>query len=221
MVRSVDRLSCRFRLKRRLRRSLVLLSAAAVLLAADCAKPCADMPGRERAFEAAWRGDLDAMRELLKSNPGLAGATGCPAARGAFEWLLDRAAGRGPATLLHVAARQGYDEMARLLIANGADVRRADALVETPLHLAARYGHDRVIDVLLQAGADVNARKNGGLTALHLAASNGEFAAVKRLLLAHADVNARDNFGETPIASADAHGHADVVRLLKAYGGRR
>jgi ankyrin repeat protein len=65
------------------------------------------------------------------------------------------------------------------------------------------------------------ASENGGgravLTALMVAASRGDYASARRLLPS-SEVNARDRFGNTALAYAASGGHAEVVRLLLAYG---
>src|SRR5688572_28568901 len=89
-----------------------------------CGKQCSS-PEIQRAFDLAWAGDVAAMRALLDANPELARARGCHghevlarmtgARTGLFERLFRRASGSESSTVLHVAARQGFAEMARLL----------------------------------------------------------------------------------------------------------
>jgi ankyrin repeat protein len=52
-------------------------------------------------------------------------------------------------TPLHYAAKNGFGEVVRLLLEQGADARVINHYGETPLRLAARYGH-REIEHLLQ-----------------------------------------------------------------------
>ena len=60
-------------------------------------------------------------------------------------------------TALHVAAKNGHVDVAKVLIQNGADVNAVEKDKWTALHLAARNGHVDVAKVLIQNGADVNA----------------------------------------------------------------
>lgn len=80
-------------------------------------------------------------------------------------------------TPLHLAAFFGHEELARLLIARGADVNARSrserfARSNTPLHAAAANSRTAIAELLLSAGADVNARDGSGFTPLALAASN-------------------------------------------------
>ena len=58
-------------------------------------------------------------------------------------------------TALHMAAAEGCDDVAKVLIQNGADVNAEDKKT-TALHWAAEKGHVDVVKVLIQNGADVN-----------------------------------------------------------------
>lgn len=89
-----------------------------------------------------------------------------------------------------------------------------------PLFVAASEGRSDVVRYLLAEGADVNAREKLGDTALMEATYYGHLALVKQLLLSGAEVNALGNRG-TPLDIAIDKTNADVVDLLKHYGGKR
>ena len=179
---------------------------------------CPENADRELLFRAAWGNDVAAMRDLLARNPSYAGTTECLPPRTPVGVWVDRQIGAGPTAILHVAARQGHTEIAKLLLSHHAPVDPRDPLGGTPLHLAAQYGHDEVAALLLDAGATLEARRNGGLTPLAVAASHGRYPVVKRLLAAGADVNSRATFGWTPLHGAASEGRLNVVSLLLAYG---
>ncbi|MDE2658173.1 MAG: ankyrin repeat domain-containing protein, partial [Verrucomicrobiota bacterium] len=61
-------------------------------------------------------------------------------------------------TALHYAAEYGHLEIAKLLLANGANVNRRDDDKATPLYFAAVGGFVDVARLLLDYGADINAR---------------------------------------------------------------
>ncbi|KAF3765457.1 GDPD-domain-containing protein [Cryphonectria parasitica EP155] len=89
-------------------------------------------------------------------------------------------------TALHIAARFGHDECARILI-EGTDQQKADLqLAEknfnwTPLHIAAVDGHPQVARLLVEAGADVDRLDSSGWTAKEHAALRGHLS-IARLL---------------------------------------
>lgn len=81
-------------------------------------------------------------------------------------------------TALHIAARFGHDDCARILL-QGTEEQKADLeLVEknfnwTPLHIAAVDGHLSVAKLLIEAGADVDKIDSSGWTAREHAALRG------------------------------------------------
>ena len=90
-------------------------------------------------------------------------------------------------TALHIAARKGYADVAKVLIQNGVDVNAARKDKWTALQHAVDFGHADVVKVLLQNGADVNAvcvsllhkRKQ---TALHMVVNECEQEVAKMVL---------------------------------------
>jgi uncharacterized protein len=119
-------------------------------------------------------GDVQALKDMLREDPGLATAR------------VD-----GMRTLLHVATDwPGHFpngvEIVMTLIEHGADVN-APAVgphTETPLHWAASCDDVAVLDVLLDHGADIEARGAviGGGTALSDAVAFGQWKAARRLV---------------------------------------
>lgn len=113
----------------------------------------------------------------------------------------------GGMTALLYAARDGRLDMARMLVAVGADVNQAEANKVTPLLIAIANDHLDVADFLLDNGAEVNAADNWGRTPLWTALDvrdldydrSGEqhsdrpayLAMIRRLLDTGANVNAR------------------------------
>src|SRR5581483_9517718 len=74
-------------------------------------------------------------------------------------------------TLLAGAAFSNFPELARALIALGADVNHVASLGMTPLLYAANmdFGNTELLEILIKAGADLKAKNKDGLTALALA----------------------------------------------------
>lgn len=152
--------------------------------------------------DAAMRGDINAVRSLLKQK-------------------VDVNAPQGDgSTALHWAANLNDLEMAKLLIGAGADVKAKTRLGGiTPLFMAAKNGNAAILAVMLDAKADANATNANGTTPLMLAAASGKTDAVKLLLDRGADANAKDITNEqTALMFASALGRADVIKMLAARG---
>ncbi|KAL8282362.1 hypothetical protein RB597_009867 [Gaeumannomyces tritici] len=96
-------------------------------------------------------------------------------------------------TSLHIAARFGHDECAKILL-KGSDEQRADlelaekSFAWTPLHIAAVDGHLSVAQLLVDAGADVDKGDSSGWTAKEHAALRGHMP-IARLLAAHSSID--------------------------------
>lgn len=78
----------------------------------------------------------------------------------------DPNASGGVSTPLIEASSRGKTDIARQLLAAGADVNGTDGTGRTPLMAAAELGAVDLLQVLLEAGADVNMRSKLGTTAL-------------------------------------------------------
>ena len=70
-----------------------------------------------------------------------------------------------PGDAAHPRLRRGHIEVARLLLARGADPNAQDATGRTALAAAAEYGDPELVRVLLQAGADPERKDGEGRTA--------------------------------------------------------
>lgn len=116
---------------------------------------------------------------------------------------------------LHIAAVEGYRDIASLLIEKGAEVNIGDARGLTPLHAAAWRGYQDSVVLLIASGADINARDNkDAVTPLHTAAMAGRRETVSLLLERGADVNARNTMALTPLHAAAMAGDRETVALL-------
>ncbi|MCB1500646.1 MAG: ankyrin repeat domain-containing protein [Bauldia sp.] len=80
-------------------------------------------------------------------------------------------------TALHFAALAGRVEVARLLLARGADINTGANMGETPLHYAALYNHRKMIAFLIEGGANIDAADGTGLTPLQYAGKRGRLQA--------------------------------------------
>ncbi|KAK4166095.1 Glycerophosphodiester phosphodiesterase GDE1 [Cladorrhinum sp. PSN259] len=142
-------------------------------------------------------------------------------------------------TALHIAARFGHYECARVLL-NGTMDQKADPnLTEntfawTPLHIAAVDGHLSVAKLLVESGADVDKPDSSGWTPREHAALRGHLP-IARLLAEHSkvadDTNSNSSDDERSASEAVAHevasfqnkrskGSARPADPVKSFGHR-
>jgi len=152
-------------------------------------------------IDAVRRGDVDAVRSLVRQGLDVNGAQG--------DGL----------TPLHLAATNGGAEIAEILVYAGANLEaRTRNGAYTPLHVASRGGHSGVIEILLGAGADLAVRTTNGSTPLHFAAVSGVPSATEMLLDHGAEVDAREYAaGQTPLIYAASSNYLDAVKVLLAW----
>lgn len=122
----------------------------------------------------------------------------------------------GGSTALDFAVSRGSLETARLLVDNGADVRRVYPSGRTPLHLAARNHRTDVAGLLIDRGAVIDAPDNTGATPLLEAVERRFDDLVALLLEAGADPLRKNKSGVSPIEAAASMHRADLTRALLA-----
>ena len=157
-------------------------------------------------FTAILDDDRARAKELLKKNPHLSLHAMEPDGlyeSGIAHWIY---AGD---TALHVAAAGYRVEIAKMLLAAGADPNSAknhrrsqplhyasDGYLENPFWNAKRQV--AMIRLLLEAGADIHAPDKNGATPLHRAVRTRCAAAVECLLAAGSDATIQNKPGSTP-----------------------
>lgn len=105
---------------------------------------------QQELSQAAWAGDVERMKELLRSG------ANADAYAGEYIYPLD------------AAAASGHANAARLLLDNGADVNHQHGITGPPLLNAVYSGNVDTVELLLSRGADVHLQGDG-YTALRLA----------------------------------------------------
>ena len=69
-------------------------------------------------------------------------------------------------TLLYLACKSGFYDMAKMLLKKGADINKTRRDGSTPLHAASFFGHPLVVGLLLEYGARTDIKNRWASTAL-------------------------------------------------------
>lgn len=120
---------------------------------------------------------------------------------------------------LHIAAINGYVDVAEALIAQHKNIDVAGKRGMTPLMFAAAAGKTSVVGLLLRKKASLKAKCNSGWQSLHHAAFNGHAELVELLLRKKAAVDARTTNGRTPLMLS-AMSSFSVTDLLLRKGAQ-
>ena len=157
-----------------------------------------------RLYDAAARGDVAALRELVA-----AGA--------------DVNHQRDGALCLSYAVWRGCTAAVQFLLASGADVDASpgDRVGWTALHAAAVRGHVEIMGLLLAAGADVDIMDAHGTPLCSSISASANHARGAKLLLLHgARVNdvGGHQVHETPLYKAIECGQRDLVKTFLRAG---
>lgn len=159
-------------------------------------------PADSQVVDAAQRGDLEAVRALLRQGADV------------------NAAQADGMTALHWAAQHGNVPMIQVLLYAGANREAATRLGGyTPLHLASQGGRSAAVRGLLEGGSKVGTLTFTGASAIHFAAQAGDVDAIRSLLRHGADVNARDAHADrTPLMFAVAGNRVEAIKALLDAG---
>ena len=163
-------------------------SERASVLSADRYRSSKFPGGKSPLVTAVENGDLDSVKVLLKYTPNTDVRKG-----------------------LSLSAANGYTDILRCFIENGADINACGTYHNcTPLMLAIENGHANAVNVLLQYGANVALTDDSGFTALHYACEyNGSPEVLSFLISNGADVDARSSYN--PVFSVPSeNGYADM-----------
>ncbi|KAI1322415.1 hypothetical protein F5Y16DRAFT_416034 [Xylariaceae sp. FL0255] len=121
---------------------------------------------------------------------------------------------------LNLAVKQGFVEMARDLIACGADPNGRETHTNyRPLENACIMRNCQMVKMLIECGSNVNTQNTFGYTPLHHVASVDDEHLTRALLDAGAAIDVHTMISrQTPLHVAIERDHASVVSVLLAHG---
>jgi ankyrin repeat protein len=119
------------------------------------------------------------------------------------------------------AISEGRDDIASLLVEQGADINSQNFEGETALFLAAARGNTKMVEFLLTNGAHPHITNLDGALAVHIAASNGHVSVLRvfeRLYKSGSSPAAcfsvQDDNGDSPLHHAVRESQIECVRFL-------
>ncbi|KAJ5606327.1 ankyrin repeat-containing domain protein [Penicillium lagena] len=118
---------------------------------------------------------------------------------------------------LDIAIRNGYTEIARLLIDRGWAMH-ASTCCRNSLYWAASDGNADAVNMLLDHGWDINDKVDRESTALDGACSKGHCEIVQILLDRGAKLHIDLKVAGNPLETAAGNGHYEVVQMLLDHG---
>eukprot|EP00049_Salpingoeca_infusionum_P014862 m.284501 g.284501 ORF g.284501 m.284501 type:complete len:1109 (-) comp15763_c0_seq1:408-3734(-) len=121
-------------------------------------------------------------------------------------------------TALHIAAKDGFLDIVKLLVSKGCKRYAKDSFKQMPVHRAAKYGRTDVVEFLLTGksarAASLNACGNDGMTPLLLASMMGHANTVQALLEMGANIMITDKFGKSALYLAIECGDVPTCKAL-------
>ncbi|XP_016837086.1 ankyrin-1-like [Nasonia vitripennis] len=117
-------------------------------------------------------------------------------------------------TLLHIACKQGRQDIVKKLLLAGAPVNQLNTKHETPLHVAVKHSSLCIIHMLLTSGSNLEARDLLQLTPLHNAIMLNKTMTAKYLLSHGASTTA----AVTPLIKAMEEKYFEMVKLIVCSG---
>jgi uncharacterized protein len=200
------------------------LERVQTLVGSDAAATARDEHGLSAVTQAMYQGRTDIVDVLLATEPLLdlfeASAVGqTEQVRKLVERKPELVSRFSPDgfTPLHLASFFGHVEIARTLIAGGADPEAVaqNPMRVQPLHSAAATKQLAIARLLVEAGADVNEPQERGFTPLHAAAQNGDVELARLLIERGADPALATDDGRRAADLANERGNDQVLALLE------
>ena len=129
---------------------------------------------------------------------------------------LDAEYERNGMTPFYIATIKGYTEIAKDLIENGADFKKANFNGMSPFMSGCIVGHTEIVKVLIEKdGIDLNQTSRDGTTPLYVACQKGH-AEIVKALIAKDGINLNPTLpsGITPLYIACQMGHTAIAKAL-------
>ena len=161
-----------------------------------------DCKGDTALHKAAQSGHVNAVQAILLKN----------------MQIIDQKNNLGQ-TALHQAAIDGYSDVCKLLLENGANSEILDCFSKPPLFYAVNHDQFDVVICLAEHGAELNSKGKNRHSPLYWAARKGDLKLCTYLIEKGADVNKRiEKFQQTPLHEATWKGHLHIVEHLVEKG---
>jgi ankyrin repeat protein len=172
-----------------------------ILLATLIIFKMAIVASAEPIVEAAKKGDLQTVRNILQQDPSKLNATD-----------------EDHYTPLHWACMRAHWDVARYLIEEGADLNVVGGDGGTQINWAVHHDNVEIVKLMIEKGAKLNIQNQWGMTELHTAIWRGNIHVVEYLLDNGSDPSIKTNEGWTAMHYAFRSGHDNVIDLLKKRG---
>ncbi|TWW55201.1 26S proteasome non-ATPase regulatory subunit 10 26S proteasome regulatory subunit p28 [Takifugu flavidus] len=161
----------------------------------------------------AYTGQFDKLKQSILSDKSLACKTDQDR-RTALHWACSAGHTNIVEFLLDLGVEVNLeDDIALMLLENGADPNVTDKLESTPLHRASAKGNYRLIQLLLKQGASTNIQDSQGNTPLHLACDEERVEAAKLLVEHGASIYIENKEEKTPLQLAQG-GLGSLLRRI-------
>lgn len=121
-------------------------------------------------------------------------------------------------TALMIAAKDGWEQMAKDLIREGARLNQTDNNGDTALHYSIQFKQPRLAKLLLDASPNCTLQDKWHQTPLIMAAVENDTPSVRMLLEKNVDPNPGTPHGGTPLQYAAANGNLEISNLLIKRG---
>lgn len=155
--------------------------------------------GPEQMIQACAKGDVASVQQLIKMKKDLVNCK--------FKDL----------TPLMIASHEGHMDIAKLLLASGANINTKTSENNTALLTAAAGKKEMLALYLVSQGASVTEIAKNGRSLAHHASYCGMFALLKAVLEKGCDPNVQDIEGDTALHDAIAKGHDRAVNILLSH----